>query len=406
MKLAIKGHRTRGKEVIQLLEMLGGVNIFNLDGTADMYCYYIDDNDHKIHLNCLPSNNENAIVFTLEEFEKLYPYKVGDKVIFGDIDNIVWEIESMQWVNNEIKYIIRDNNKSRLCDIKAEHLQPYKEETNMKTDCKKCGLHYGSVRCFDMDYCPNNKPKSNAVGLKDGKVIECEVNKEPDMVEDNYCETLETKVFGYKVGDVIFTNNTGWIRITNKLWDCYAKEHTYEGIGWINEQEYDNISHKDITGKIELDKVTDKNNCDINCPDGYEFYDDNGNLIGNKIIMRQKKPTYPKTYKECCNILGIEDRENGYCGYEYELLGEFQQLYICRNAYWKIAGEQMGLGEPWEPDWCNENKLKYCIECSFGTIDKTVSIVNGCFLAFPTKEMRDVFFDNFKDLIEQCKELL
>ena len=27
-------------------------------------------------------------------------------------------------------------------------------------------------------------------------------------------------------------------------------------------------------------------------------------------------------------------------------------------------------------------------------------------LAFPTKEMRDAFYENFKDLIEQCKELL
>ena len=27
-------------------------------------------------------------------------------------------------------------------------------------------------------------------------------------------------------------------------------------------------------------------------------------------------------------------------------------------------------------------------------------------LSFPTAEMRDVFYENFKDLIEQCKELL
>ena len=27
-------------------------------------------------------------------------------------------------------------------------------------------------------------------------------------------------------------------------------------------------------------------------------------------------------------------------------------------------------------------------------------------LAFPTEEMRDAFYENFKDLIEQCKELL
>ena len=53
-----------------------------------------------------------------------------------------------------------------------------------------------------------------------------------------------------------------------------------------------------------------------------------------------------------------------------------------------------------------EDKLKYCIECSYGTIDKTVKFVWSRILSFPTKEMRNVFYENFKDLIEQCKELL
>ena len=32
----------------------------------------------------------------------------------------------------EVEYIISDSHKSRLCGIKAKHLKPYKEETNMK----------------------------------------------------------------------------------------------------------------------------------------------------------------------------------------------------------------------------------------------------------------------------------
>jgi hypothetical protein len=35
--------------------------------------------------------------------------------------------------------------------------------------------------------------------------------------------------------------------------------------------------------------------------------------------------------------------------------------------------------------------------------------VNGgtsCILAFPTVEMRDTFYENFKELIDECKELL
>ena len=151
--------------------------------------------------------------------------------------------------------------------------------------------------------------------------------------------------------------------------------------------------------------------CGYVIPNGYEF-DSIKQGFQTEIIIRPIKPQYLKTYKECFNIcfgnkhhiiqvVGLDG-----LGDNKELFESFIKLKICRDAYWKIAGEQMGLDKPWKPDWCNENKLKYCIECSFGTIDKTVSIVNGCFLAFPTAEMRDAFSENFKELIEQCKELL
>ena len=119
-----------------------------------------------------------------------------------------------------------------------------------------------------------------------------------------------------------------------------------------------------------------------------------------------KKPKYPTTYAECCKILDIREEKNYTQGYKCGLITKFQELFIARNTYWKIAGEEMGLDGPWEPDWCNEDKLKYCIECSYGTIDKTVEIVWNCILSFPTEEMRDAFYENFKDLIKECKELL
>ena len=43
-KLAIKGHSTRGKEVIELLKILGGENKFDHDGQAIMYSYYVSGN--------------------------------------------------------------------------------------------------------------------------------------------------------------------------------------------------------------------------------------------------------------------------------------------------------------------------------------------------------------------------
>ena len=82
------------------------------------------------------------------------------------------------------------------------------------------------------------------------------------------------------------------------------------------------------------------------------------------------------------------------------------KLLICRDAYWKIAGEQMGLEKPWEPDWkdCDENK--YCIYITESEIKTGMFRYDNQILAFPTKELRDAFYENFKDLIEECKEFL
>lgn len=46
-KLAIKGHETRGAEVIEILEMLGGINVDNLYGD-DTYDYYTITDDKEI----------------------------------------------------------------------------------------------------------------------------------------------------------------------------------------------------------------------------------------------------------------------------------------------------------------------------------------------------------------------
>jgi hypothetical protein len=61
----------------------------------------------------------------------------------------------------------------------------------------------------------------------------------------------------------------------------------------------------------------------------------------------------------------------------------------------------MGLGKTWNP--C-DTKDKYIIFRSKNEILKGYNI--SSVLEFPTSKMRDLFYINFKDLIEQCKELL
>lgn len=118
------------------------------------------------------------------------------------------------------------------------------------------------------------------------------------------------------------------------------------------------------------------------------------------------KPTYPKTYEECRKILGLNDEIQAVnMWYKMGLILDFYELIICRDAYWKIAGEQMGLGKPWEPDFSNDLS-KYYISFYNNKVDKGVINYSNKILAFPIEKMRDEFYANFKSLIEQCKELL
>lgn len=170
--------------------------------------------------------------------------------------------------------------------------------------------------------------------------------------------------------------------------DKYLQEHSVKNV----------MNVVDIETCLEMDGLKLPENVVINSKG-----------IGSiQFIQWYEKHQYPKTYDECCNILGIEDRENGYCGYEYELLGEFQKLYICRNAYWKIAGEEMGLDKTWEPDYTNPDIDLYVIINVHNNIEKAKYGYGfqNCVLSFPTAEMRDEFYKNFKDLIESCKKLL
>jgi hypothetical protein len=265
-KLAIRGHSMRGKEVIKLLEMMGGKNIreHKYDGSANMYSYYINNG---IILNDRLSiiEDDDFIIFTLEEFLEKYPFYNGDKV-FDIADGEPGIISAMKWDEDvsDMKYLVWFDN-----------------------------------------------------------------------------------------GDI------GW--------------YTNDTIGFLKKDGF--LEYKIVDG-YEVDKI------------------ENG-----KIILKPIKPKYPTTYDECCDILNANEFV------EYELMTNFPKLINARNAYWKIAGEELGLGKPWEPDWNSLDK-KHNIYNYRGVITLNFTVIDRCILVFPTEEMRDAFYENFKDLIEQCKELL
>lgn len=200
---------------------------------------------------------------------------------------------------------------------------------------------------------------------------------------------------GYPGGYVASNGNTYLGEELEVIVDC---EPDY----WTRlEHQYDNKPYCGLRGfrsdfnvercEAESDKV----------PNGYELQKD------GYFSWVEKKKEYPKTYKECCEILDVPT-VLGFTGMtdgEVDLFGAFISLKRCRDAYWKIAGEEMGLGKPWEPDWENQEP-KYCIFFSYNSVEFDDYNHRHHFLAFPTPEMRDAFYENFDPDIDFCKEFL
>ena len=294
--LAIKGHSTRSKEVIELLEMLGGKNIYKLDGKKDLW-YILSNSTIEHSTYCFDERS-----FILEEFLEKYPYKVGDQVIaYAEGILASFSIKGMRWNNklNKVEYKIC----SSWYDVSMlSAIQPY-------TD-------------YDIK--------------------------------------------------------------TNKEEDKDMSEHTSEI----------NLNHPCFDGHNKIELII---------PENWKF-----EQIDNKMFGIRKYPQYPKTYGECCDILGYDPSEDEINCYKGGLIESFVRLLICRNAYWKIAGEQMGLDKPREPDWGeNDGGYRYCIRNRSNKIVLSNEwLGENYILSFPTAEMQDEFYKNFKDLINKVKELL
>lgn len=236
----------------------------------------------------------------------------------------------------------------------------------------------------------------------------------------------------FKVGDKI-TNGKDTLTILTLSSDRYVVEDTFGKCGtlyfnfvddWkIVEEENLKSREDDIEKDMgEHQKIVDEI-MDIQgikpieaetedvwyCPDGYIFKDENGNVINTtKIVLEKKKKEYPKTYEECCKVMGIDSTIHHTIGTHFryrDTIEHFIKLLICRDAYWKLAGEELSLGKPWEPSDSDYITGRYCIFVNRGNIICDTP-AQDCILTFPTEEMRDTFYENFKETIKQCLILL
>ena len=111
-QLAIRGHETRGEEVIEILKMLGGKQTWLINADSVRHYYYINSANELDALSIVDSElNGKYIAFTIEEFLEKFPYKVGDKVLYK-IYNVYSSIKTMTWNEEKEQVIYRLDSKN------------------------------------------------------------------------------------------------------------------------------------------------------------------------------------------------------------------------------------------------------------------------------------------------------
>lgn len=102
---------------------------------------------------------------------------------------------------------------------------------------------------------------------------------------------------------------------------------------------------------------------------------------------------YPKTYDECCALLGSTPNEVvAKLYYDTPAIRDFQRVIISRDAYLSLYNKPFP-------------KLRYVIRYNDGKLIKGTSTYTHL-LSFPTITIRDLFYNNFSEDIIKVGKLL
>lgn len=416
----------------------------------------------------------------VERDEKIYPYKIGDRVVLKGRNRcaIITDLKYDSFGNLSY-YINIDNDKDNSIAYPTDLLLPYdnkveelvEEKTKPKfkvgdriiTDTNMKGkiiedVEEGWYRVEFESY--NNIPQPNGIVPEESMSL-AEEGSEKKLSDESWkpskeemdvlyglayitnkydehkeeviarlYQDLKREFFNGSSYENMFPNTENDVRRRSTIqvleyarsldnYNQYGKADIDKNIAWLEKQGKSALETRTDNELIEeevglVDKFSSRWVNEFNLPEGYEFKDENGNVINSsKIVVEKKKKEYPKTYEECCKMLGIPIHggivlagnwcmEDGYIVQHLEMLRVLSKLFICRDAYWKIAEDEMGLGKPWEPTM----ETVYCISRNNNVIKYSYRGGKSNILEFPTEEMRDVFYENFKELIESCNELL
>jgi hypothetical protein len=166
---------------------------------------------------------------------------------------------------------------------------------------------------------------------------------------------------------------------------------------------------QDLKQKIEKQKYM--KTLKIEIPNGFEI--DKENSTFEQIVFKEIEKQLPKTWEELKII-------SGYYSNDFSQINEDYNINTCEQNKNYFATEEQAKASialaqlsqlrdvyrnGWVPDWTN-NEYKFCIELYYNEIREDYYYNQNMFLSFQDVETRDLFLENFKDLIEQAKPLM
>ena len=151
----------------------------------------------------------------------------------------------------------------------------------------------------------------------------------------------------------------------------------------------------------------------IQVPEGYEI--DKENSTFEKIVFKKVERELPKKWEDLGGVNGFyinaQSDINPY--YDSEIKGTTSKnIFPTREeaeaclALAQLCQLRDRYNDGWKPNWKDDGEIKYCIEFFKGKIEKECHYITKRVLCFKTRELRDKFLENFRDLIKIAKPLL
>lgn len=188
MILGIRGNADKGDDVLRILKSLGGIDDNNWNGTEEDNIYYISPSTKLIDAHSLIVFDKDDVKelnkfcrITVEEFEKRFPYKVGQMVSVLRTDSLDNELPTygyiinMHWDSNtdSVLYDVSFDSDHGLYEV--DEINKFNVPIDIKLNTRGYSFNNQTPRILTVH--PNNEleiqydPEKYDVIIRNGKLI-------------------------------------------------------------------------------------------------------------------------------------------------------------------------------------------------------------------------------------------